>query len=83
MRESNCSKREAREAKDLIANSGIFSIPTKKRGNLLPADTVNSVKSFYERDDVSRIMPGLKDYLSIKQINGKREHTEKYYCLVI
>ena len=62
MREFNCSKREAREAKDLVANSRIFSIPAKKRGKLLPADTVISVKSFYERDDLSRIMPGLKDY---------------------
>ena len=77
MREFNCSEREAREAKDLVANSGIFSIPAKKRGKLLPADTVNSVKSFYERDDVSRIMPGLKDYLSIKQRNSKREHIQK------
>ena len=46
MREFNFSEREAREAKDLVANSGIFSIPAKKRGKLLPADTANSVKSF-------------------------------------
>ena len=77
MREFNCSEREAREAKDLVANSGMFSIPAKKRVKLLRADTVNSVKSFDERDDVSRIMPGLKDYLSIKQSNGKREHIQK------
>ena len=79
MREFNCSEREAREAKDLVANNGIFSIPAKKRGKLVPADTVNSVKSFYERDDVSRIMLGLKDYLSIKQGNGKREHIVAQY----
>ena len=78
-RELNCSEREARVAKDLVANSRIFSIPVKKRGKL---DTVNSVKSFYERDDVSRIMPGLKDYyLSIKQSNGKREHIQKRLLL--
>ena len=83
MREFNCSEREAREAKDLVANNGIFSIPAKKRGKLLPADTVNTVKSFYERDDVSRIMPGLKDYLSIKQSNAKENIFKKDYCLVI
>ena len=81
MREFNCSEREAREAKDLVANSRIFSIPAKKRGKLLPADTVNSVKSFYERDDVNRIMPYLKDYLSIKQSNGKRQHIQKRLLL--
>ena len=77
IREFNCSKREAREAKDLVANSEIFSIPAKKRSKLLPADTVNSVKSLYERDDVSRIMPGLDNHLSTKQSNGKREHIQK------
>ena len=81
MREFNCSEWEAREAKDLVANSGIFSIPAKKPGKLLPANNVNSVKSFYERDDVSRIMPGLKDYLCIKQSNGKREHIQKRLLL--
>ena len=81
MREFNCSEREAREAKDLVANSGIFSIPAMKRGKLLPADTVNSVKYFYERDDVSRISPCLKDYLSIKQSNGKRQHIQKRLLL--
>ena len=65
----------------MVANSVIFSIPAKKLVKLLPADTVNSVKSFYERDDVSRIMPGLKDYLSIKQSNGKREHIQKRLLL--
>ena len=70
MRAFDCSEREAREAKDLVANSGVFSIPAKKRGKILPADTVNSVKGFYERDDISRIMSGLKDYVSIKQSNG-------------
>ena len=83
MRDFDCSEREAREAKDLVANSGVFSIPTKKRGKLLPAHTVNSVKTFYERDEISRIMPGLKDYVSIKHSNGEREHFQKDCCLVI
>ena len=83
IREFDCSEREAREAKDLVANSGVFSIPTKKRGKLLPADIVNSVKIFYERVDISRIMPGLKDYVSIKQNNGEREDFQKRFCLVI
>ena len=46
MREFNCSEWEVRQAKDLVANSGIFSIPAKKRGKLLLVDTVNSVKYF-------------------------------------
>ena len=58
-------------------NSEVFAIPAKKREKLLPADTVNSVNTFYQRVDISRIMPDLKDYVSIKQSNGEREHVQK------
>lgn len=81
MREFGCTEREAREAINLVSSSGVFSTPAKKSGKVLPADTVNSVKTFYERDDISRIMPRLKDYISIKQSNGKREHIQKRLLL--
>ena len=44
MREFNCSEREAREAKDLVANSRIFSILLRNVANyfqLIPAKNVN------------------------------------------
>ena len=50
---------------------------------LLPADIVNSENTFYGRDDINRLMPDLKDYVSIKQSNGERKHVQKDYCLVI
>ena len=81
MREFACTKREASKAKNLGAKSGIFSIPANKNGKQLSAETVISVKTFYEKGDVSRIMPGLKDYISVKQSNGKREHVQKILLL--
>ena len=65
---------EAREAKKLVTESGIFSKPEKKKDKTFPVETVDSVKRFYKRDDISRVMPGLKDCISVKQDNGKREH---------
>ena len=81
MREFGCTEWEARTSKQLVEKNGIFSIPDKKTGKVLPTETVNLIKCFYERDDISRMMPGLKDVLSIKQENGKREHVQKRLLL--
>lgn len=81
IREFGCTEWEAREAKELVAEKGIFSIPEKKRGKVLSVETTNLVKSFYEKDDISRIMPGFKECISVKQDNGKREQVQKRLLL--
>ena len=81
IREFGCTEWEAREAKKLVTESGIFSKPEKKKGKIFPVETVDSVKRFYESDDISRVMPGLKDCISVKQNNGKREHVQKRLLL--
>ena len=35
------------------------------------------VQNFYARDDISRMLPGKKDYVSVKQADGKREHRQE------
>ncbi|KAJ8665953.1 hypothetical protein QAD02_007615 [Eretmocerus hayati] len=52
-----------------------------KRGEVLPDATVESVKNFYNRDDVSRLMPGMSDYVSVKTKDGKREQVRKKLLL--
>ena len=37
-----------------------------KRGPSLPPETVDIVHAFYEHDDISRIMPGKKDFVSVE-----------------
>ena len=81
MREFGCTEWEARVAKQLVDTEGVFSRPDKKIGKVLPTETIELVQNFYEKDDVSRIMPGMKDFVSVKQKDGKREHIQKRLIL--
>lgn len=38
-----------------------------KPGPSLPPETVDIVHAFYESDNISRVMPGKKDFVSVKQ----------------
>ncbi len=38
-------------------------------------ETVDVVHSFYQSDDISRIMPGMKDFVSVRK-DGKRIHIQ-------
>lgn len=77
----NCTEYEARIAKDLIAENGILTRPHNKNGRQLSDEIKTLVNNFYVRDDVSRIMPGFKDVISVKQNNGKRMHFQKRLLL--
>ncbi|KAJ8684815.1 hypothetical protein QAD02_020608 [Eretmocerus hayati] len=70
--EFGCTEREARKARELMNEGGVL---------VLPDATVKSVKNLYNRDDVSRLMPGMSDYVSVKTKDGKREHVQKRLLL--
>ena len=70
----------ARKAKELVKNQGLLSNPDPKHGCGLPLITVNLIKDFYELDDISRIMPGKKDFVSVRQ-DDKRVHVQKRLLL--
>jgi hypothetical protein len=53
-----------------------MSSPNPKPGKILSKVTVEVVKSFYNSDEVSRVVPGKKDYISIK-VNGVKIHEQK------
>ena len=63
-----------------MLNQGILSNPNPKHGYGLPLTTVNLVKDFYEFDDISRIMPGKKDFVSVRQ-GDQRVHVQKRLLL--
>ena len=71
----------ARQAKKLVQEKGILSSPNPKHGKMLSKDTQNLVESFYSSDDVSRVMPGKKDVVSIMTAVGQREHRQKRLLL--
>ena len=70
----------ARQSKKLVEERGILSLPGPSRGPSLPPETAVVVCSFYESDDISRVMPGKKDFVSVKK-KGKRQHIQKRLVL--
>lgn len=75
--EFGTSRRQAKKAKQLVDQFGILSSPSPRGGRKLLPETENLVKCFYLREDISRIMPGKKDFISIKLNDGKRTHIQK------
>ena len=65
-----------RQSNKLVEERGILSLPGPSRGPSLPTETVVVVCSFYESDDISRVMPGKKDFVSVKK-EGKRQYIQK------
>ena len=71
----------AHKAKDLVKDQGILSSPNPKHGSsLLSQATISLVQVFYELDEVSRIMPGKKDFVSIRK-GDQRAHIQKRLML--
>jgi hypothetical protein len=69
-----------RRAKQLVMDHSIMSSPNLKPGKTLNKVTVEVVKSFYNSDEVSRVMPVKKDYISIK-VSGVKMHEQKRLLL--
>ena len=71
----------ARKAKDLVKDQGILSSPIPKHGSSsLSQATISLVQAFYELDEVSQIMPGKKDFVSVRKDN-QRAHVQKRLML--
>lgn len=70
----------ARKAKNLVKEKGVMSSPDPKPGKTLCTETADIVRKFYESDDISRQMPGKKDFVSVR-VDGKRTHVQKFLIL--
>ena len=57
-----------RQARELKKSRGILGSPDKNLGKPLPASTTEKVQLFYEDDAHSHLMPGKKDFISIKKM---------------
>lgn len=70
-KEFDCTVYMAKSAKTLHETNGILSMPASKLpSNKVDIATANLVNNFYLQDDISRIMPGKKDCISML-VNGK------------
>jgi hypothetical protein len=61
---SECLVRRARILKN---KKGVMAIPNKNKGRPLSEDELQIVSSFYESDEYSRMPPGMKDTVSVRQ----------------
>ena len=71
MSKFGCSQRMATQAKHLSFEKGILATPNPKTGKKLPENVTAAVEMFYRQDDISRVMPGKKDCLSILRDGNK------------
>lgn len=57
------SERHVRDAIKLRSETGVLSVPPRKRGRPLSEDIKEAVRKFYEDDAVSYCLPGKKDVI--------------------
>ncbi|KAL5481807.1 hypothetical protein EMCRGX_G022051 [Ephydatia muelleri] len=62
----------ARSAKKLVEDKGVLSTPDSKAGHPLFSNTLELVRSFYCHYDTSRVMPGKKDFISVRNTDGEK-----------
>lgn len=64
----------ASKAKDLRRSKGIMSVPyQKKTSNSIELGVSQLIDCFYVDDEISSVMPGKNDYVSML-VNGKSEY---------
>ena len=62
--------------KKLVSKQRILTLPNPKIGRVLTPKTGTLVKTFDELDDISRMMPRMKDFMSVKNDYGTRSHIQ-------
>jgi len=71
-----------RRSFQLKAEKGILpEIPPYSKGRKISEEECQKVKSFYESDEVSRICPGKKDYVTVRDENGVKVKKQKRLIL--
>ena len=71
---SDCIVRQAREVRK---NCGVLEDLPRNFREGLSQELKEKVKRFYESDDISRMCPGKKDYVSVRNDNGDKVKLQK------
>lgn len=69
----------AKQAKKLVLQEGVLSMPNKRESRF-PKNIEEKVTKFYKSEEVSRIMPGKKDYKTVIK-EGARVQEQKHLIL--
>ena len=78
--EFGTTRHKALVAKKLVEEKGVLSDPNPKKGKTTEKETIELVKKFYRSEEVSRMMPGKKDVVSVL-VDGERKHIQKQLIL--
>ena len=60
----------------------LIDTPRKKRTDALSPQTLEAINAFYQRDDISRMCPGKKECISVKDDDGVRTNKQKRLLLM-
>ncbi|XP_074096104.1 uncharacterized protein LOC141525487 [Cotesia typhae] len=79
----NTSRHLSRVAKNLVEETGLLSTPESKldMGRTITDQVKLKVENFYNDDEYSAQMPGMKDFVSIRSDDGNRIHVQKRLIL--
>ena len=77
-----CSNTLINKCFALRDEKGILAVRNARPGNKISAEVTKVIKEFYLSDDNSREMPGMKDFVTVKVNDGKKERLQKrlVYC---
>ena len=70
-----------RTARNVKKEKGILGIPDSIHRHGLSDELLARVKSFYEEDQISCMCAGKKDFVTIKNSDGTKEHHQKRLIL--
>lgn len=77
-----CSKYLVNKSRALRKQYGILPvIPHCSKGRVLTASVMEEVKNFYQDDDISRIMPGKSNCISLRNVDGNKYYEPKRLIL--
>lgn len=71
--ELQVSERLVRSTKDLVKEQGILPRQNLRQGRpALSEQTILTIEEFYQKDEYTRVMPGKKDFVSVRTEKGKK-----------
>ena len=78
----NTTKYMVKKSRELKNMYGILpEIPVMSRSNVITSDMIKKVEDFYESDEGSRICPGKKDCVIIRNNDGEKIYKQKRLLL--
>ncbi|KMQ86501.1 hypothetical protein RF55_14498, partial [Lasius niger] len=80
-KEFGASRHLAKKAKELKSSRGVTADTTARAGKTLPLSTIKKIDEFYNSDSNSRMIPGMKDIVTIK-VDNERTKVQKRLLLM-